>query len=79
MWEFSVQVRQVGKVYPAMSFDVPESELSRELEIYYQAIHSYPDHFARTRVTFQKHLMNMLGVVQAGSERSRSEYLKSAS
>ena len=74
-----MQARHIGKVYPAMSFDIAESELSRELEIYFQAIHSYPDHFARTRVTFQRHLMNMMGVVQTGSECNGSEYLKSAS
>jgi len=78
MWEFSVQARYIGKIYPAMSFDIGEPELSRELEIYYQAIHSYPDHFARTHVTFQRHLLNMMGVVQS-SGSSGSECLKSAS
>ncbi|HVO64603.1 MAG TPA: hypothetical protein VMT53_27020 [Terriglobales bacterium] len=74
-----MRTRHIGKVYPAVPFDIVESELSRELEIYYQAIHSYPDHFARTRLTFQRHLMNMMGMVQTGSQGSASECLKSAS
>ncbi len=66
-WEFPVRSRHVRKVYPSMPFDLAESELARELELYYQAIHSYPDHFAKSRLTFQRHLFNMMNVVEAGA------------
>ena len=75
-WGVSVRTRHIRKVYPTMPFNIVESELSRELEIYYQAIYSYPDHFARTRLTFEQHLLNMMSVVQTaqidGSECMRS-------
>jgi hypothetical protein len=74
-----VRTRQIREVYPPIPFDIAESELSRELEIYYQAIHSYPDHFARTRLTFQQHLLNIMGVVQAASRGAEAECMKSAS
>jgi hypothetical protein len=62
-----------------MPFAIGESELSRELEIYYQAICSYPDHFARTRLTFEQHLLNIMGVMQAAPPFDTSECMKSAS
>ena len=78
-WEISVRTRHIRKVYPPMPFDIGDTELSRELEIYYQAIHSYPDCFARTRVTFQEHLLNMMGVVPPLSQAADTECMKPAS
>jgi hypothetical protein len=77
--EFPVQTSHVRKAYPPMPFDIAESELSQELEIYYQAIHSYPAHFARTRMSFQQHLLNIMCMVQAASEAAGPERMKPAS
>ena len=71
--------RHIRKVYPPMPFDIAGSELPRELEIYYQAIYSYPDHFARTRITFQQHLLNVMGLVQESSPEAGPDCMKSAS
>lgn len=71
--------RHILKLYPPMPFAIAESELSRELEIYYEAIHSYPDHFAKTRLTFEQHLLNIMGVVQAASQGTGADCMKSAS
>lgn len=73
-----MRTRQIRKTYPAMPFDIAEAKLSRELELYYQAIHSYPDHFARTRLSFQRHLLNIMNVVNV-PESSGAECMKSAS
>jgi hypothetical protein len=73
-----VRTRHIRKVYPPMPFNIAQTELSRELEVYYQAIHSYPDHFARTRLTFQRHLLNIMGIVHVASADAGAN-VKSAS
>jgi hypothetical protein len=74
-----VRARHIRKLYPAIPFDMAETELSQELEIYYQAIHSYPDHFARTRLSFQQHLLNIMDGARTQCDASGSERMKSAS
>lgn len=74
-----MRTRHIRKVYPAMPFDIGDTELSRELEIYYQAIHSYPDCFARSRVSFQQHLLNIMGVSHPVSRGAEPECMKPAS
>jgi hypothetical protein len=37
-----------------------ESHLCQELQAYYEAIQSYPEYFARSRVGFQQHLLNVI-------------------
>lgn len=71
--------RHIRNIYPPMPFDIAESELSRELEIYYQAIHSYPDHFARNRLSFQRHLLNIMGAVHTATQDAGAECMKSVS
>lgn len=74
-----MRTRHIRKMYPPMPFDIAQSELAQELEIYYQAIHSYPDHFARTRLTFEQHLLNIMSVEQPASQGAEAECMKSAS
>ncbi len=74
-----MRTRYIERVYPALPLNSAEAELSRDFEIYYQAIHSYPDHFARTHVTFEKHLSKMLALLETGSQDSGREYFKVAS
>ncbi len=74
-----MRARHIRKLYPRMPFDMAETELSQELEIYYQAIHSYPDHFARTRLSFQQHLMNIMDGARTDLDGAGSERMKSAS
>ena len=66
--------------YPASPFDIAESQLCQELEAYYEAIHTYPDHFAQTPMSFQEHLLH---IICAGREQatavSEPDHLKSAS
>jgi len=62
-----------------MLFNLAEIELSREFEVYYQALYSYPDHFAKTGVSFQRHLLNVMGMVQSASQSAAPEYLKTVS
>jgi hypothetical protein len=74
-----MRARHIRKTYPMMPFEIVESELSRELEAYYQALYSYPDHFAKTGVSFQRHLLNVMGVVQAASQSGGPENLMTVS
>lgn len=69
--------RHIRKTQAAVPFNVAESQLRLELEIYFEAIHSYPDHFARTGVSFQRHLLNV--ICAASGQGQSSEPLKSAS
>lgn len=52
--------RQIRKMYSGIPFEIAESQLSHELQAYFQAIHSYPAHFAKSRVSFQRHLLNVI-------------------
>ena len=59
-----MSTQEIRKTYPVAPFEVAESQLCQELQAYYKAIQSYPDHFARERLTFQKHLLNVICSVQ---------------
>ncbi len=73
-----MSTRHIHKTYPAVPFNVAESQLCRELQAYYEAIHSYPDLFAKTGVSFQAHLLNVMNNAQQQSG-GELETLKSAS
>jgi hypothetical protein len=69
--------RQFRKTYPATLFNISEPELCRELEAYLQAINSYPDYFAKTGVTFEQHLLNV--IAQAGKRAEDCSPIENAS
>jgi hypothetical protein len=70
--------RHIRKMYPAVPFDIAESDLARELQAYYQAIYSYPDRYAKTRMSFQRHLLHVI-LAFHGQSRADAEHLKSVS
>jgi hypothetical protein len=72
-----MSARQTRKTFPATPFDIAEAQLSRELDAYLKAINSYPDHFARTGLTFEQHLLNVIG--DANGHPRRNHRIKAAS
>lgn len=74
-----MSTRHIRKTYPAMPFDISKSELSEELQAYFEAIHSYPDRFAKTRVSFQEHLLNILCAAHTQTHNHGSERVQSVS
>ena len=65
-----MSARQTRKPLPAMPFDVAEAQLCQELQAYLQAINSYPDQFAQTGLTFEKHLLNVITGVNSLTRRN---------
>jgi len=53
-----MSTHDICKLHPALP--TAESQLCQELLAYYEAIQSYPDYFAKTRVSFQRHLLNVI-------------------
>jgi hypothetical protein len=44
-----------------------ESRATQDLGTYLRAIHSYPDTYARKRVSFQRHLLRVMDAAGQGS------------
>lgn len=55
-----------------------ENKASQDLGTYLRAIHSYPDSYARKRVSFQRHLLRVMDATDRGSSggQARSRTLQ---
>jgi hypothetical protein len=71
--------RDFREMYPALPFDLAGSELFDELKAYCEAINSYPDSFAKNRVSFQTHLLSIICPVGGESQAGSSDNFKPSS
>jgi hypothetical protein len=73
-----MSTRHIHGSHSSTSGDDSGAQLSQELQAYYEAIHSYPDRFAKTGESFQKHLLHVMDVEAQGLRNTGRENLKSA-
>jgi hypothetical protein len=74
-----MSTRHIRKIYSTVPFETAETQLCQELQAYFEAIHSYPERFAKAPVSFQEHLLNVICSAGTASRADQHERREAAS